>query len=336
MSGGRNGGSRRHGALPARRPGRDGTATVGTLGEGLLEVGVHPELSDELLARGYGGDAANAAVMAARMGAEARLLSRVGGDAAGRLLLEFWERSGVDVRGVDIDPEGVTGIYINEVDGDGQHAFSYHRAGTAASRMAVGAFDDHGLRGLDVLHVTGIGLSISDAAATTSEQAVAAARADGAAISFGANFRPQLNPDRARLVAAARSADLVFLSVEDARFLLGTDDPSAIVAALGPSVAEVILTQGAEPAWLFAGGEILRVAPPAITLADAAGAGDALAGAYLSRRFAGGGPLESLTTGVAAGALSCRDGGCARTYPSATEVTAAVAALGAGRPVVSG
>ncbi len=53
------------------------TRAVGALGEGLLELGLEPA-PDTSVTLGYGGDAANAAVMAARMGAEARILGRVG------------------------------------------------------------------------------------------------------------------------------------------------------------------------------------------------------------------------------------------------------------------
>lgn len=217
---------------------------------------------------------------------------------------------------------------------DGSHAFSYHRTGSAASRLSPASVDAVALDGLDVLHVTGVTLAISEAAAAASEIAVAAVRAAGGKVSFAVNHRAQLAPDGDRLLAMARAADLVFLSVEDARALLGLDDAREIVAALGPGPGEVIVTDGPDPAWLFVDGEVRRVAPPEIVLIDAAGAGDALAGAYLARRFSGAAPLEALTAGVVAGALSCRARGCARTYPAAAEVDAALARLTSG-PVVS-
>src|SRR5690242_12876665 len=98
-----------------------GAAVVGTLGEGLLEVGLEPGLADDSLGRGFGGDAANVAVMAARLGARARLLTRVGDDAAGRMLLEFWAAAGVELDLVGIDPAAPTGLYVNERDESGAH-----------------------------------------------------------------------------------------------------------------------------------------------------------------------------------------------------------------------
>ena len=68
----RDGGPRSGGLRPDPVHGDGGrAATIGTLGEGLLEVGLDPQLPDDRLGRGFGGDAANVAVMAARMGAAA-------------------------------------------------------------------------------------------------------------------------------------------------------------------------------------------------------------------------------------------------------------------------
>ncbi|MDO8211229.1 sugar kinase [Conexibacter sp. CPCC 206217] len=303
------------------------TARIATLGEGLLEVGVHPNLGDDVLARGYGGDAANVAVMAARLGASTRLLTRVGDDAAGRLLLDFWGRAGVDLQHVARDAEAPTGLYVNEVDDAGRHQFSFHRAGSAASLLGPADVRDEWFEQLDVLHATGIGLSISATAADAVELAVERARTAGAAISFTVNFRPQLRPDRERLKALARRADVLFLSIEDGRSLLGETDVVEMVAALDAPGAEVIVTQGEEPAWLFAGGESFSIAPPPVLLVDAAGAGDALAGTYLARRYSGAAPAAALTAGVAASSLSCQASGCALGYPTAADVDAAIERL---------
>ncbi|HEY8585047.1 MAG TPA: PfkB family carbohydrate kinase, partial [Capillimicrobium sp.] len=226
---------------------------IGALGEGLLEVGVHPGLDAGTLVRGYGGDAANAAVMAALLGAEARLLTRIGGDAAGRLLLEFWREAGVDVSAVGVDAGASTGVYLNERDLRGNHRFSYHRAGSAATALAADDVTDETVAGLDALHLTGITLSISASARAAAEQAADRAARAGARLSFTVNFRAALRPDRAALGAMARRADLVFLSTDDARALLGVDEPRAVARALAPA-REIVLTDGPAPAVVLVDG----------------------------------------------------------------------------------
>jgi 2-dehydro-3-deoxygluconokinase len=305
-------------------------ALIGTLGEGLLEVGVHPALPPEFLGRGYGGDAANVAVMSARLGARARLITRLGDDPAGRLLMEFWRSAGVDTDWVAVDPGGATGVYVNDRV-DGRHQFSYYRMGSAASRLSPDDLGPVALEGLDVLHVTGISLAISESAAATAELAVERARAAGVPVSFSVNFRPQLAPDPARVAALARGADVLFVSDDDGEELFGARTVDDLLAALGPRAGETIITRGADPALAFIGAEVVEVAPPAVDVVDTAGAGDALAGAYLASRFRGAGAGGALAVGVAAATLSCTRSGCAGSYPDADAVGAAAALLAGAR-----
>jgi 2-dehydro-3-deoxygluconokinase len=326
----RDGGPSPEALLPdPARPG-ESVPVVGALGEGLLEVGMDPTLAEDSLGRGFGGDAANVTVMAARLGARARLLTRVGDDAAGRMLMTFWRAAGIDLSAVAVDPGAPTGLYVNEREAGGAHHFSYHRTGSAASLLGPRHASRRALRGLDVLHLTGITLAISESAAAAAELAAERARAAGVAVSFAVNFRAQLNPDRDRLIALARAADVLFLSVEDARSLLGVERVEDVAGALGSQPGEVVMTHGAEPAVLLSGRELHGVTPPPVSAIDTAGAGDALAGAYLATRFGGAGPRVALAYGVVAGALSCRGTGCARSYPSAREVAAVTLALGDG------
>jgi 2-dehydro-3-deoxygluconokinase len=322
----RDGGPR----VGAPRPDPERAAVIGTLGEGLLEVGLDPSLAEDCLGRGFGGDAANVAVQAARMGAVARLLTRVGDDAAGRLLMAFWESCGIDLSCVGVDRGAATGLYVNERDAAGAHIFSYHRTGSAASRLGPRHAARRFLRGLDVLHLTGISLSISSSAAAACAEAVTRARAAGVAISFSVNHRAALSPDRRLLIRMARAADIVFLSVEDAQALLGVERIEDVALALSGGPAEVVMTHGSGPATLLSGHSLFTLEPPAVEAVDTAGAGDALAGAYLAARFAGQSERAALAYGVTAAALSVRGAGCARSYPLRFEVLSALGTLGEG------
>lgn len=300
--------------------GTDGrTPVLVALGEGLLEVGVRGDLPPEYLGRGFGGDVANVAVMAARMGARTRLLTRLGADAPGRLLMDFWRRSGVDVGRVEVDPSAPTGVYVNAVR-HGGHTFDYYRSGSAATRLSPDDVDGRLLADAGVLHVSGISLAISGAAARAAERAADLARERGVAVAFCVNHRPMLRPDVGRVLAFARASDIVIMSSEDARAVLGTDEPERIRAALGAGPRELVMTDGPSGAVVETGGGLHRVAAPEVAVVDTAGAGDALAGAYLAGRLAGEAPQDALEPAVIAAALSCREPGCARSYPSAEEV----------------
>ena len=289
---------------------------IGTIGEGLYELGVDEGAVDGQPRQGYGGDAANTAVMAARLGG-ARFCGRVGDDALGRLLLEFWRRSGVDTRSVATD-DGPTGIYVNERLAGGGCRFHYHRRGSAGSRLSEDDVNDDFLEGLDALHYTGVTLAISTSAAAAARLAARRAREQGAIVSFAVNHRPALHPDPRELAAAAHDADVAFVSSEESELVFGAGAPST-------ASGELVLTLGAEGAVAFVGGEEIRVVAPPVESMDPSGAGDALAAVYLVERVAGSPPDRALTRAVAAATLSCRTFGAALSYPDAADLDPVVA-----------
>jgi 2-dehydro-3-deoxygluconokinase len=320
------------GSLLPTRAREDGSRpAMAALGEGLLEVGIEPELGSEVLGRGFGGDAANVAVMAALSGqhgagmagpsgVRSYLLTQIGDDAGGRLLVEFWTDRGVDVSRVAVDDQAPTGLYINDGLASGGHKFEYYRSGSAASRLGPDDIDHEFIRGLDLLHVTGITLSISESAAAAARCAMDSARAAGVTLAFDVNFRPQLGADPGDILAIARRADVVLLANADAEAVIGTSEPEKMLAALGPTPREIVVTRGASPALLFTREAAFSVEPPAVEVVNSAGAGDAVAGSYLASRLQGVAPEEALVRAVVAASLSCGRSGCARGYPSAEEV----------------
>jgi 2-dehydro-3-deoxygluconokinase len=287
---------------------------LGAVGEGLVEIGLEspPDPSTTL---GYGGDAANTTVMAALLGTPSRLAGRVGDDGLGRRLLGFWQDSGVDASHVVVDAGGPTGIYVNERGVEGLHRFDYHRRGSAGSRLEPADLDDRFFHGLGALHVTGVTLAVSTSSEEAGREALRRARDAGALRSFAVNHRPALGGDPATLAAVAGTVDIVFLS-EAERAALGT-----------PTVGEVVLTLGAAGAAVCVDGLWTEVSAPDVTVVDTAGAGDALAGAYLASRLAGADAPAALRVGVTAASLSCRARGCALSYPDADGVAALLARL---------
>lgn len=288
--------------------------TLGVVGEGLVELGLEPA-PDRSVVLGFGGDAANTAVMAARLGCDARIGGRVGADALGARLLTFWREEGIDVSAVVVDPEAPTGIYVNERGAEGPSRFDYHRRGSAGSRLRPDDVDDGFFTGLGALHLTGVTLAVSGSSEAAALDAIGRARREGTLVSLAINHRPALGGDPERLRDVAATADVVFLSEEELE-LVGM-----------PPASEVVVTRGARGAAVRVDGREAAVpAVPAVPLVDAAGAGDALAGAYLARRLSGDAPELALRVGVAAASLSCRSRGCALSYPSRRDIEALLAA----------
>lgn len=295
---------------------------LGAIGEGLAELSVDPDGREVALAAG--GDVANVCVMAARLGAAARLAGRVGDDALGKRLRHFWEQAGVDVRFVRRDRDAPTGLYVNETTADRAHRFTYWRAGSAGSRLQASDLEDAFFEDLGVLVVSGITLAVSSSSAAAAARAVARAQRDGARVCCVLNHRPALRGDIGLLAELAGASEILIGSAEDVEAVFGGFDRGAL-AGLGPR--EIVITDREAPVWAMIESEELLAPVPRVPVRNAAGAGDALAGAYLAARLAGEAPASALTWGVAAASLSVQRDGCAGSYPTRQQTLAAAQRL---------
>jgi 2-dehydro-3-deoxygluconokinase len=297
-------------------------AAIGLLGEGLIELSLDAQgEADEL---SFGGDIANVAVMAGRLGAPARLAGRVGDDLLGERLVAFWREAGVDVRWIRRDAAAPTGLYVNEPTPQGGHRFSYYRTGSAGSRLAPEDIDEAFLDGLALVVVSGITVAVSSTSADAAGHAASRARARGARVACVLNHRPALGGDPSAVAALARDSDIVIGSAEDALAVFGVADVDHLAAGPAAGPSEILLSNGARGADLRWPGGTQRQPAPRVRAVNAAGAGDALAGAYLAARLEGRQPPEALRWAVAAASLSVQASGCSRSYPSRDDVEAFV------------
>lgn len=303
---------------------------LGAIGEGLVELAAGPDSAQVTL--GFGGDAANICVMAARLGAPARLAGRIGADAMGDRLLAFWRAQGVDVSGVLRDPGAATGLYLNEPTPSGDHRFTYWRTGSAGSRLEPADLDNEFFTGLGALVITGVTLAVSSTSAATARHAVERARAADTIVAHVLNHRPALGGEPGEQAALARSSDILIASAEDAQAVFGVADVVVLAELLAGGPTELVVSDGPRPAVLATADGCVRQPVPQVAVRNAAGAGDALAAAYLAARLGGLGPSTGLAWGVAAATLSVEREGCASSYPTAEETRELVARLPAHEP----
>lgn len=287
----------------------------------------------ETFRRGWGGDTSNCIVAAARLGAGAGYISRLGDDEFGLSFLDLWRQEGVDASRVIIEPHAFTAVYFIALDRDGRHSFTYYRAGSAASRLSPADLDAGYLSAARVLHTSGITQAISGSARETAVEAMRLARAREVIVSYDANVRPRLMPLdglRATIIDAFGRADIVFLSVEDAEHLYGPLPADAVVdrvLARGPKVA--VLRQGAAGC-LVAASDGRRVAVPGwpVEAVDATGAGDAFNAGFLVQ-WLGGADLEQAGRFAnAVGALTTRGIGAVAPIPRRAQVEAFIEGRG--------
>lgn len=295
------------------------------IGEPLFEL--NQGRGESVFRSGHGGDTSNAAVAAARQGAQVGYVTAVGADQFGDSFMALWKGEGIDTSAVKKSPVAHTGLYFITHGPDG-HVFSYMRAGSAASRMTPEDMPVEAIKAAKVVHASGISQAISSSATDAVFHAMRTARAAKVAVSYDTNLRLRLWPlDRARAVihAAAGLADILKTSIEDARQLTGLDDPDKIAdfyLSVGPTI--VLMTLGQDGAIVATKAKRERIAPRAAKLVDATGAGDMFAGAFLAEYLQTKDPFAAGRYANVAAALSTEGYGAVAPMPKRAAVEAAI------------
>jgi len=267
-------------------------------------------LGDRLL-RFPGGKGANQAVAAARLGAEVRMIGRVGSDAFGDELLRGLAEDRVNSEGVARDRHEPSGAALIVVEEGGLNTVTV----APGANRRVGEADVRRLAtGLSAADIVVLQLEIPFDAVRS---AVDAARRAGA--------RVLLNAAPARTGVTLPEVDLLVVNEGEAAALSGLAGSASASAegaakALGRSARAVVVTLGAAGAVLWEGGSATPVAARRVDAIDTTAAGDAFVGA-LAYGLASSRPLpEAVELGVAAGAVAVTRLGARTSLPTLDEV----------------
>ncbi len=220
----------------------------------------------ETFHRRAGGAPSNVAVGLARLDAPPIFWTRVGDDAFGEFLQGRFASAGVNDEYVCVDPDAKTALVFVSLDPDAERSFSFHRDGTADTRMEPGRVDDSALSAVDWVHAGGVTLSGGSSRQATYELLKRAGERDDIVVSFDPNARPELFTDHdlsRSFERAFRGADVVKTTVDDLRTagLVASDTTDNDAA----SVAEFVCSYGPHTALVTRGadGALLRAEPTA-------------------------------------------------------------------------
>jgi ribokinase len=230
------------------------------------------KVNGKLAQRAPGGMAGNVAVALARLGAEVRVLGRVGDDSEADFVVRSLENSGVDARHVLRMPDVATFTCVSLLAPDGEK--SLIKLMTPAYRPAVEDLTDRVCEGVSHIHLTSIG----DAALCRRIGEIK--RASGVSASLDIE-RSDCCADAAVLADCVGDFDIVLCNAESRSY---------VDFVLGRSLAElacvVVTTQGADGARVEAGGLTHQSPGFAVQALDTTGAGDCFAAACLYARLA--------------------------------------------------
>ncbi|MGK5498124.1 ribokinase [Streptomyces sp. URMC 125] len=249
-----------------------------------------------------GGKGANQAVAAARLGARAALLARVGDDAHGRMLLESLRTAGVDTAPV-LTGGAPTGVALIAVGARGDNTIVVSPGANAR------------LTPEDVAAAHGV---LAGAAVVSLQMEVPAP------VVAAAGTRVVLNPSPPGELPddVLAVCDPLVVNEHEARGLLGgagaPRDPgeqARALLALGPR--SVVVTLGASGALHRGPGGTVRVPSPAVEAVDTTGAGDAFTGALAWRLARGDTPEAAVRFAVRVGAAAVTRPGAQSSFPTA-------------------
>ena len=261
-----------------------------------------------------GGKGANQAVAAARLGAEVRMVGRVGDDPFGATLLDGLRSEGIDVDGVGVDPDNASGVAMIWLDASRENRIvAVYGANLACDETQLGAVE-RALDGADALL-----LQLETPAAFTLE-AAAAARQRGVRVVW--------DPAPAQMAPPGihAAADVLTPNQTEASMLSGvevTDTVSAAEAAarlraMGANVAVVKL--GEQGAYYASADESGHVPAFSVDVEDTVAAGDAFGAAFAVAASEGKSLGESVRFGAAAGALAVTVPGAQAAMPARADV----------------
>lgn len=243
----------------------------------------------------------------ARFGQPAAMIGCVGDDDFGRVNLNRLLRDGVDISGIRVDPEAVTGSAFVRYRPDGSRAFVFNIKQSASGRIALDAAAKAVLDRSDHLHVMGTAL-FSPMIVDIVLQAAESVKARGGTISFDPNLRSEiLNLPGLREACETlfRSCDLYLPSgPELTLFTVAKEEEAAAAEILAHGVRAVVHKRGAEGAGYFEAATHLVHPGFAVEEVDPTGAGDCFGATFVSCWLRGMAPARCLAYAAASGALA--------------------------------
>lgn len=242
----------------------------------------------EKFSRQVGGAPCNVACTATKLGGNAEMITQLGQDAFGDLIVETLENIGVGTQYVSRTDEANTALAFVSLTKEGERDFSFYRKPSADMLYNTDAVSNIVVTENDMLHFCSVDLVESPMKYAHKELIEKVTNAGGTIV-FDPNVRLPLWKNEADCKSAIHEfiplAHIIKISDEELEFVTGiTDEKQAIQWLFQGNVNAVIYTKGADGAVIyFKGGNEISQHGFKVKAIDTTGAGDAFIGALISR-----------------------------------------------------
>lgn len=274
------------------------------MGECMVEFGRADEAN--LYKKSFAGDVFNTGIYIKRCvkeQANVKFLTAVGNDENSHELLAMMEKESLDTSLVYQSSTAKMGLYLINVDSEGERSFTYWRETSAAKQVVKFISDDinnPALSQVDSFFFSGISIAIlSEGDRQKLWHFILKLKATGTTIVFDPNYRPTLwtsmNETRAAYAAAFELADIALPGVDDHMVLYNAKSAEDVAGFLEKfSIREIIIKNGEQGMLLSIDGIRHHVnVEPIKHVVDTTSAGDAFNGSYLSARLLGKSPEQA-------------------------------------------
>lgn len=236
-----------------------------------------------------GGAPCNVLAMLRKLEKNCAFIGKVGNDGFGQQLRKVAESTGIDLRGLCMDDEVHTTLAVVHKLANGDRDFSFYRKPGADTMLRWEEVDTGLLSSCRIFHFGTLSLT-DEPCRTSTINAVTAAKAAGAMISFDPNLRPplwdSLEHARREIAWGLAQSDIVKISDNEIEFMTGVTDYDCAAAMLMesyPNIRLLCVTAGAFGSYAWCQG--VHTFQPAYNLGsviETTGAGDTFCACMLN------------------------------------------------------
>ena len=257
-----------------------------------------------------GGACATAIVAAHRLGMHGQMITTIGDDETGKMILDGLDQEGIDTTMVEIVPDGISPhseIMVNPQTGTRTKFVCNNTLPPIA--WTKDQIDQ--IRNSDLLHVDGTRYDNAMAAIKIAKQYGIPVSVDGC----------HMEEDRELNRSMALEADILIMNARYPKLVANTattEEALAFFAANGPKV--VISTQGTNGCLAWIDGKVEVFPAYSVKAVDSTGAGDVFHGAFLASYMNDGDVRRAIRYASIAAALKCTQVGGRAGIPTDKEI----------------
>lgn len=234
------------------------------------------------------GAEVNVAVGLTRLGFNTQYVTNLGNDPFGKSIYKFLKKENIGTKYINILENEKTGMQLKAKTNMGDPKIYYYRLNSAASKLNVDDIAKIDFTNIDLLHITGIPLAISNSFRKAIFYAILKAKENGITITFDPNIRismwDNLDDLRQNILEIAKYSDYFIPGINECEILVKTNDIEIIREKLFRlGINKIILKDGANGSYYM--DKDKKIFEPSFIVkkvVDTVGAGDGFAVGVIS------------------------------------------------------